>query len=151
MAVLLTGLLGAAGAAIGLTGVSDADVAEQSDTLTLGGAIALLAVLILAYACGGYVSGRMSRFDGARQGIAAWVIGLLVTLVVAVIAVVAGSEYNVVERANLPRLPVGDQTLGAGGAIATVAILVGSLIAAAAGGKWGERYHRKVDKVGFPG
>jgi amino acid transporter len=151
MAVLLTGLLGAAGAAIGLTGVSDADVAEQSDTLTLGGAIALLVVLILAYACGGYVSGRMSRFDGARQGIGAWVIGLLVTLVIAIVALVAGAEYNVVERANLPRLPVGDETLSAGGAVTTIAILVATLAAAAAGGKLGERYHRKVDRAGFPG
>jgi amino acid transporter len=151
MAVLLTGLLGAAGAAIGLTGVSDANVAQQSDTLTLGGALALLIVLILAYACGGYVSGRMSRFDGARQGVGAWIIGLLVTLVIAAVALVAGAQYNVVARANLPRLPVGDQTLSAGGAVATVVILVATLAAAALGGKLGERYHRKVDRAGFPG
>lgn len=149
MAVLLTGLLAAAGAAIGLTGVSNADVATATDTLTLGGAIALFAVLLLAYGCGGYVSGRMSRFDGARQGLGAWVIGLLVTVVVAVLALVAGSEYNVVERANLPRLPVGDESLTAGGAIATAAILVGTLVAATAGGKVGERYHRKVDRAGI--
>ena len=151
MAVLLTGLLGAAGAAIGLTGVSGAEVADETETLTLGGAIALLVVLIAAYACGGYVSGRMSRFDGARQGIAAWVIGLLITIVIALVAVVAGADYNVVERANLPRLPVGDETLSAGGAIATVVILLGTLLGAAAGGKTGERYHRKVDQAGFPG
>ena len=150
MAVLLTGLLAAAGAAIGLTGVTEADIAAQSDELTLGGAIALLAGLLLAYGCGGYVSGRMSRFDGARQGIAAWILGLLVTVVVTVVAVIAGSEYNVVERANLPRLPVGEETIGTGGAIATAAILVGTLVAAAVGGKAGERYHRKVDRAGFP-
>jgi hypothetical protein len=151
MAVLLTGLLGAAGAAIGLTGVSGAEVADETDTLTLGGAIALLVVLIAAYACGGYVSGRMSRFDGARQGVAAWVIGLLITIVIALVALVAGADYNVVERANLPRLPVGDETLSAGGAIATVVILLGTLLGAAAGGKTGERYHRKVDQAGLPG
>jgi hypothetical protein len=131
--------------------VSDADVAERSETLTLGGAIALLVVLMLAYGCGGYVSGRMSRFDGGRQGIGAWVIGLLVTLVIAAVALVAGSEYNVVERANLPRLPVGEESLSAGGAVATALILVATLVAAVAGGKLGERYHRKVDRAGFPG
>ena len=69
--------------------------------------IALLVVLAIAYYCGGYVAGRMSRFDGARQGIGAWAVGLLITLAVAILAVVAGSQYNVVERANLPRLPIG--------------------------------------------
>lgn len=150
MAVLLTGLLAAAGAAIGLAGVTEADLGAQADELTLAGAIALLAGLLLASGCGGYVSGRMSRFDGARQGIAAWILGLLVTVMVAVVALIAGSEYNVVERANLPRLPVGRETIGTGAAIATAVILLGTLLAAAVGGKAGERYHRKVDRAGFP-
>ena len=113
------------------------------------GAIALLAVLAIAYYCGGYVAGRMSRFDGARQGIGAWVVGLLITIGAAVLAIIAGSQYNVVERANLPRLPVGDQTLTTGGAIATVAIVLGTLLFAALGGIAGARYHHKVDRAGF--
>jgi hypothetical protein len=151
VAVLLTGLLAAAGAAIGLTESSTASAAQSTppDTLTLAGAIALLAVLAIAYYCGGYVAGRMSRFDGARQGIGAWVVGLLITIGAAILAVIAGSEYNVVERANLPRLPIGDQTLTTGGAIATVAIVLGTLLFAALGGIAGARYHRKVDRAGF--
>jgi hypothetical protein len=146
VAVLLTGLLAAAGAAIGLTESADGAPAE---TLSLGGAIALLAVLAIAYYCGGYVAGRMSRFDGARQGIGAWVVGLLITIGAAILAVIAGSQYNVVERANLPRLPIGDQTLTTGGAIATVAIVLGTLLFAALGGIAGARYHRKVDRAGL--
>ena len=146
VAVLLTGLLAAAGAAIGLTESSSGAPAE---TLSLAGAIVLLAVLALAYYCGGYVAGRMSRFDGARQGIGAWVVGLLITIGAAILAVIAGSEYNVVERANLPRLPIGDETLTTGGAIATVAIVLGTLLFAALGGIAGARYHRKVDRAGF--
>ena len=151
VAVLLTGLLAAAGAAIGLTESSAASEAQSTapETLSLAGAIALLAVLAIAYYCGGYVAGRMSRFDGARQGIGAWVIGLLITIGAAILAVIAGSEYNVVERANLPRLPIGDQTLTTGGAIATVAIVLGTLLFAALGGIAGARYHRKVDRAGF--
>jgi protein-S-isoprenylcysteine O-methyltransferase Ste14 len=118
-------------------------------TLTLAGAIALLVVLAIAYYCGGYVAGRMSRFDGARQGIGAWAVGLLVTIAVAVLALVAGSQYNVVARANLPRLPVGTDTLTTGGAIASVVILLGTLLFAALGGIAGARYHRKVDRVGY--
>ena len=69
VAVLLTGLLAAAGAAIGLTESSSEAQSTPPETLSLAGAIALLAVLAIAYYCGGYVAGRMSRFDGARQGI----------------------------------------------------------------------------------
>jgi hypothetical protein len=151
VAVLLTGLLAAAGAAIGLTESSTAADAQSTptDTLSLAGAIALLVVLAIAYYCGGYVAGRMSRFDGARQGIGAWAVGLAITIAAAVLAIIAGSQYNVVERADLPRLPIGDQTLTTGGAIATVAIVVGTLLFAALGGVAGARYHRKVDRAGF--
>jgi hypothetical protein len=149
VAVLLTGLLAAAGAAIGLTASTAEAESAPAETLSLAGAIALLAVLAIAYYCGGYVAGRMSRFDGARQGIGAWVVGLLITIGAAILAVVAGSEYNVVERANLPRLPIGDETLTSGGAIATIAIVLGTLLFAALGGVAGARYHRKVDRAGF--
>ena len=149
VAVLLTGLLAAAGAAIGLTESTAEVESAPAETLSLAGAIALLAVLAIAYYCGGYVAGRMSRFDGARQGIGSWVVGLLITIGAAILAVIAGSEYNVVERANLPRLPIGDETLTTGGAIATVAIVLGTLLFAALGGIAGARYHRKVDRAGF--
>ena len=94
VAVLLTGLLAAAGAAIGLTESSAASEAQSTspETLSLAGAIALIAVLAIAYYCGGYVAGRMSRFDGARQGIGTWVIGLLITIGAAILAVIAGSS-----------------------------------------------------------
>ena len=150
VAVLLTGTLAAAGAAIGLTEPSAASQAQsEPETVSLAGAIALLVVLAIAYYCGGYVAGRMSRFDGARQGIGAWIIGLVVTIAIAVLAIVLGSEYNVVERANLPRLPVGDESLTTGGAIASLVLLAGTLLFSALGGISGARYHRKVDRAGF--
>jgi membrane protease YdiL (CAAX protease family) len=150
VAVLLTGILAAAGAAIGLTQPSTASQAQSNpETLTLVGAIALLVVLALAYYCGGYVAGRMSRFDGARQGIGSWIIGLLVTIAAAVLAIIAGDKYNVVQQANLPRLPVGEETLTTGGAIATAVIVLGTLLFAALGGIAGARYHRRVDRAGY--
>jgi hypothetical protein len=146
VATLLVSLLVAAGAAVGLT---ESDVTNSADEITLGGAIALIAVLMIAYYAGGYVAGRMSRFDGARQGLATWAIGLIVTVALAVAAIALGDEYNVLEQLNLPALPVGEDTLASGGAIALAAIAVGSAIAAMAGGKVGERYHRRVDRAGF--
>jgi hypothetical protein len=115
----------------------------------VGGAIALLIVLGIAYYCGGYVAGRMSRFDGARQGLGAWLIGLIVTIVLAVAGAVLGDEYNVLEQLDLPALPVGDSELATGGAIALAVLVVGTLLAAVGGGKAGERFHRKIDRTGF--
>jgi UDP-N-acetylmuramyl pentapeptide phosphotransferase/UDP-N-acetylglucosamine-1-phosphate transferase len=89
----------------------------------------------------------MSRFDGARQGGGAWVVGLVVTIILGVLAAIFGSKYNVLEQLNLPRIPLSGETLTTGGIIALVAVLVGTLIAAIAGGKVGERYHRRIDRA----
>ena len=148
---LLVGILAAAGAAVGLTTLSESDATSNASDIGIGGAIALVAALAIAYYCGGYVAGRMSRFDGARQGIGAWFIGLVVTILLAVAGIVLGEEYNVLEQLNLPALPVGESELLGGGAIALAAVILGTLLAAMVGGKAGERYHRKVDRAGFPG
>jgi MFS family permease len=143
--VILTAILGAAGTAIGLTQGANA---SDADTIGIVGGILLLAVAMLAYYAGGYVAGRMSRFDGARQGFGVWVFGLLVTIALAIAGAVLGNEYNVLEQLNLPRIPVNPSDLTTGGIIALAAIVIGTLIAAIAGGKVGERYHRKIDRVG---
>ena len=123
MAALLVGLLAGAGAAVGLTETTtNADITQNAEEVTLGGGIALLVALLIAYFSGGYVAGRMSRFDGARQGIGVWIFGLLVTVALAVLAVAAGSEYNVLERLDLPRIPIDEGTLTTGGIIALVAM-----------------------------
>jgi MFS superfamily sulfate permease-like transporter len=149
MAAILLGLLSAAGAAFGLGDVSEADAESNAETIGVVGGILLILVLGAAYYCGGYVSGRMSRFDGGRQGLAVWMIGLIVTIVLAVAGALFGAEYNVLEQLNLPRIPVEEGSLTTGAAIALVAVVLVTLIAAMGGGKAGERYHRKVDRAGY--
>jgi hypothetical protein len=151
LAVLLVALLSAGGVAIGLTqGVPSTDeAAQQADTIGIAGGIALLVVLFLAYLAGGYVAGRMARFDGVRQGIAVWVIGLLVVIALAVLGLVLGSKYNVLQSLNLPRIPIGEGTATTAGIIALVAVLVVTLVGAILGGRLGERYHRRIDRVGL--
>lgn len=152
LAVLLVALLGAAGVVLGLAqGVDSADeAAARAETIGLGGAIGLLVVLFLAYLAGGYVAGRMARFDGARQGIAVWVIGLVVVLVLAAAGAIAGAQYNVLQELDLPRIPIEEGTATTGGLITLGAVLLATLLGAVLGGKLGERYHRKVDRAGFP-
>ena len=53
----------------GYTDTSDLSGGDAETIGLVGGAL-LLAALMIAYFAGGYVAGRMSRFDGARQGFA---------------------------------------------------------------------------------
>jgi MFS family permease len=91
----------------------------------------------------------MSRFDGARQGLAVWLIGLIVVLLLALAGVVLGAQYNVLRQLDLPRIPIDEGTATAAGIITLVAILVVTLLGAVLGGKLGDRYHRRIDRAGF--
>ena len=150
-AALLAGIGGAIAAAVGDSEnftFSDVTSSESNaETLGLAAAITLAVLLVIAYYAGGYVAGRMSRFDGAKQGAAAWVVGLLVTILAAVLGWVAGSEYNILERVNLPNIPLSQDEMSLGGIITAVAVVVLTLLAAMAGGAAGRRYHAKVDRA----
>ncbi|MCD6015800.1 MAG: conserved rane protein of unknown function [Geminicoccaceae bacterium] len=146
---LLTALLSAAGTAIAISEIeSTGEAAASADTVGIVGGILILATALLAYFAGGYVAGRMSRFDGGRQGMAVWIWSIVVVLVLALLGAIAGSEYNLFAGLDLPRIPVDEGSLTAGGVIVLLIVLVGTLLAAIAGGKAGERYHRKVDDLG---
>jgi hypothetical protein len=152
IAALLTAILSAAGTAVGLTETSPSQAGSQAQsnagTVGIIGGIVLLVILGIAYYAGGYVAGRMSRFNGPRQGLATWLIGLIVTVVLAVAGVVLGAKYNVLSQLNLPRIPVDEGALTTGGIIALLAIVIVTLLAAMAGGKQGTHYHRKIDRTG---
>lgn len=156
-AVLLTALAAAAGAALGLSGTTDAQDAvelatENAETIGIVGGIVLVVVLFVAYYCGGYVAGRMARFDGAKQGLAVWLWAVVIAIVLALLGLVAGSQYNVLSQLNtFPQIPVSANDLTTGGVIALVAAAVVSLVGAVLGGIAGMRFHRKVDRAGMGG
>jgi hypothetical protein len=144
-AALLIAVFAAAGTRLGYS-----DSVNASDqTIGIAGAAILIAILLLAYYAGGYVAGRIARFDGARQGFRVWVLGLIVTLATAAAGWIAGSEYNIFEQLNLPRIPIGEGNITTGAIITLAAVLVGTLLAAIAGGKAGDRYHLRVDRFGW--
>jgi hypothetical protein len=149
LGALLTAILAAAGTAIGLTSVGSGDAKSNADTIGVGGGILLLLVAMIGYYAGGYVAGRMSRFDGARQGFGVWVFGLITTVAIAAAGWIFGDKYNVLDQLHLPRIPVNAGDLTTGGLIALGAILLGTLLAAILGGKVGQRYHNKIDRHGF--
>jgi amino acid transporter len=148
VAILLTSIVGAiAGAVSANADVTQSQAQRQAGTIGIAAAIVLLLVLAIAYYTGGYVAGRMSRFDGGKQGLAVWLIGLLVTVVALVLGAVFGSKYNILDRVSLPRIPVSTSDLSTGGIITAVLVLVLTLLAAMAGGKVGHRYHDRVDRA----
>jgi hypothetical protein len=151
LAVLLTAIVSAAGAAIGLTEVTGSGAERNAETIGIVGGALLLLILLCAYYAGGYVAGRMSRFDGGRQGFGVWVLGLLVTIALAVAGIIGGSEYNVLQQLELPRIPIDEGSLTTAAIVALAAIVIGTLLGAVAGGKAGQRYHRRIDRLGLEG
>jgi hypothetical protein len=145
LAALLLGIVAAAGVAIGVSEIKDVTKGD-AETIGLGGAILVLAILALSWFCGGYVAGRMARFDGVRQGLAVWLWTMVIGVVLAIAAVIGGSDYDVFAQLNLPNVAVGDQTLTTGGAITLAAACVVTLVFAVSGGKFGDRFHRRVDR-----
>lgn len=155
MAVLLTALVAAAGTAVGLANNTDVNeavnqAAQNSGTVGLVGIIVLLVILFLSYYCGGYVAGRMARFNGAKQGFMVWVWALIAAVVVAILGLVAGQQFNVLANLNsFPRIPINEGQLTTTSIIAAVVVAVVALVGAVLGGLAGMRFHRKVDRAGF--
>lgn len=148
MTILLAGIVGAVVTAISSrSGVTQSEAERQSGTIGLATAIVLLVVLALGYYAGGYVAGRMSRFDGGRQGIAVWALGLLVTLVALGLGAIFGNEYNVLDRVDLPRVYLSDSQIGWGAVVTALTVLIVTLLTAWLGGVVGRRYHSRVDRV----
>ena len=148
IAVLLTALLSAAGTAVAISELSPGEAAANADTIGIAGGIGLIVIALLSYFAGGYVAGRMSRFDGGRQGFGVWLWAIVIAVVLAVIGVIAGEEWNVFAGLDLPRLPIDEDATAAGIAVLVLS-LVGTLLAAIFGGKVGENYHRRVDREGL--
>lgn len=150
IAIVLTVVLTAiAGAITGLIGAGTGPPAAGSVGIAaIVSAVVGLVILALAYFLGGYVAGRLARFNGPKQGLGVWLIGVALTVILAVAGVVLGAQFNVLAQLNLPTIPLDPGSLTIGGLIALVVILVATLLAAMAGGKAGTRYHRKVDDAG---
>ena len=147
LSALLVALVVGAGLAVGLTELGGS-TSEKTETLTLGGGVLIVVILALAYLSGGYVAGRMARFDGWRQGLGVWILGVVAAVGLALAGLVGGSEYNLLATLDLPRIPVDEGEVTTGGVIALVAVLAGTLAAAVAGGVAGERFHRAIDEAG---
>ena len=117
--------------------------------------LAVLGVLIfLTYFFGGYVSGRLARFDGGRNGamVLAWT--FIVVLIVSLVAVVfsgflpGGAAEVVVGLVQATRSAVdGLAGTGVAGIVVAVVALLLALLGGFFGGRLGGRYHTEIDRA----
>lgn len=105
------------------------------------------AVIFISFLFGGWVAGRMARYDGAANGVAValWMVALVVLFTAA--GAWFGSEYNALAYLDLPdwinQIDMDERTTT--GIVAAIVGLVLVFLAAALGGRLGERYHEKAD------
>ena len=145
---VLAALAGTIATAIGLnTDLNRNDWA----TLGLGSAIAVAVVLLAAYLFGGYVAGRMARRAGLLNGLAVF---LLALLLVAVVGAVAASQTDAEAiSSNLRSLgiPTSGTEWGKAGTVAGIGSLAAMLVGALLGGVFGERWHSKLTRRAVSG
>jgi hypothetical protein len=138
---LLAALVGAVAVAIGL----DTELASNDwATLGRGSAATVTVVAFVAYLFGGYVAGRMARRAGLVNGLAVFVLALVVAVVVG--AIVASQTDTEAIQANLRSLglPVTGTEWARIGTVAGIGSLVGMLVGAGIGGVVGERWHSEL-------
>ncbi len=149
LSVLLVALLAAV--AVGMGWIDEDSVlrtaqqpgSEQARSLGLIGGITALVVLFVSYVAGGYVAGRMARFNGVQQGFAVWVWGVLMAGVIAIVTAITG--YSGVPGLDLPAFVNG--ALGVAAGLGILAAALSALVGAVLGGLWGMRFHRRVDRA----
>jgi hypothetical protein len=146
MTVLLTGVVALVVAAMGRNVASVPFLADAA-TVGLTGMGTAVAVLAIAYFFGGYVAGRLARFDGARNGLLAWLLGVIVAVLAGVAAAVVGASTNLAATIRLPAVPVDVTALTVSGAILLALTVIVTALTAALGGRLGERFHRRVDRA----
>lgn len=137
-------LLGGLAGAIGTVGYQLGEAGE--DELSLGGLIAGIVVLLVAFFVGGWVAGRIARYDGGRNGLVTALWFVLLAAGLAALGAWLGDRYDVFADLELPQWFSGDRT----GVAAVASAVLGAVAALAAGwfgGKVGERYHRRADAM----
>src|SRR5215218_1248923 len=117
--------------------------------------LALLGVLIfLTFFFGGYVAGRLARFDGGRNGAMVLVWMFIVVVILALAAAIfsgflpAGMAEGITNL--IDRIVSTASNLAGGGVVglvAAAAALLLALLGGALGGRMGSRYHTEIDRA----
>jgi hypothetical protein len=151
MIILLGALAVAAGRAGLLPGTDPvSDSTKGSSPFSgMAGLILLFLVPFLAFVSGGYVAGRMARFNGVGQGLMVWLWAVIAAAGLALVAVGGGQSDPLTVVRDLLGVPVHEGLLRTSSVVAAIAVAALALLGAVLGGLAGVHYHRKVDRAGF--
>ncbi|NMR30714.1 YrzE family protein [Crystallibacter degradans] len=153
MIVLLLSIATGITVAFGFSALNDLQnpeaIASGGGAAAIPAAIVLGVILLLSYFAGGYVAGRMARFDGVRQGLAVWLWGIVMAVVASVVGLATGGMDVINSFTGNSAVSAAIQDLTVPGLIALAIVLVLTLGGALLGGLAGMRFHRKVDRAGF--
>jgi hypothetical protein len=145
---VLAALVGTVAAAIGLnTDLNRNDWA----TLGVGSAIAIALVLLMAYLFGGYVAGRMARRAGLLNGLAVFLLALLLVAVVGAVAASQADAETIGSNLRSLGIPTTGSEWGKAGTVAGIGSLAAMLLGALLGGVLGERWHSKLTRRAVSG
>jgi hypothetical protein len=148
MSVLLS--LAVSAAALGTAEILDytrAEAEAQAGAAGITAAAVAVLTLSLAFYTGGYVAGRLARFDGGRNGFGVWMFAFLFAVLAAGAGALLNNQYDLLAEVNRPDVSLSTDTVTTGGVIAAAALVVLTLLAAIVGGKTGQRYHDKIDRL----
>jgi membrane protease YdiL (CAAX protease family) len=131
------------------------DLRGEIGTAVITGLVLVAILIFLTYFFGGYVAGRLARFDGGRNG----AMLLLWTLGAALLAALAGGILSSFLPASLSEgiggfiqndvLPaIGSLSqLGIFGALVAIGTILVALLGGFLGGRLGSRYHTEIDRT----
>lgn len=137
-AVLVAGVL----AAIGRTGYQ----LGLEDDVEPAGLFAGAMTLVVSFLLGGWVAGRIARYDGGRNGALTAVWFAALAAAASVLGVLAGREFDVLANVHLPRW-FSSEARSAAALLSAVAGLSIAALCGWLGGRAGERWHRQADAL----
>ena len=136
-------------------GISPDLVGAELGAAAITGLVLVAILVFLTYFFGGYVAGRLARFDGGRNGamLLLWT-GVTVLILALVNAVLSGflparvSEDigNLVQNNVLSTIG-GLSQLGVAGVLIFAGALLVALLGGFLGGRLGSRYHTEIDRT----
>jgi hypothetical protein len=124
--------------------VVDGGIENVTQEVAVGGLIAGFVTLLVAFLVGGWVAGRVARYDGGRNGFFSALWFVLLAAIFGGLGSWAANEWDVFAEVELPGwFNFDDYTIAA--AVSAVVGIALVLLAGWLGGRLGERYHRKAD------
>ncbi len=136
-------LAGLATAALDAFG-DDTNLSTDWETLGTTGGLVVAGVLFLAYLFGGYVAGRMARRAGVTNGLAVFVLSLVVAIGVTGLVNLFTDGDEILGNLRAVGVPTSSREWSDIGTVAGIGSLLAMLLGAIVGGGLGERWHGKL-------